>query len=255
MPSREVCNWLSVPPMFDKATMLVDHFLWTMQVQGSPLCAFVRGLDEARLDPWVRSLATQDLISPLRDREAPKAMAYLQPRFEAKGWSWPVDLTGAISSPSFWQLPEGSFVQLAGATRRALLVLIDSLILEGGFQDIPHGSIGFVNMEMSSRFARVHVDSIGTLVPKMRMVVIDRRQFCVRMSWLMPCEAFDLMGAPLHEVLPLTELADLPSRFSYYELILVAGQAFHVHSALAFIIATLMLCGCKRHPRVDAPSS
>ena len=127
-----------------------------------------------------------------------------------------------------------------------MLVLIDCLILEKGFEQIPSGSLGFVNVELSAKFARVHVDSCTTLVAKVRTVVIDRRKYQVRMTWLMLCEEFDLMGSPLDEILPASELLELPTRFSYSELMLIAGQAFHIHSALAFIVATLMLRNCKR---------
>jgi len=123
--------------------------------------------------------------------------------------------------------------------------LIYLLKVQGRMSDIQQGDIVLINAEKSTNFGSImHFNHSVTLVPRMHMVVISKRESTTRMTWLLPEEAWAFMGAPLNEVMPDSHRA-LHESFSYADMIVMAGQAFHLQAAMAFAISSLMLRPCR----------
>ena len=234
--------------MSQEEERLFSHFMSVLKLRQERLGTYLKSVDEVSASPWLQPFK---LLQGRRACEAPKAMLWFQQQFENAGADWPVDTTGACTSPDFWGLPLSSLVQLSGASERQLLILIYLLKVQGRLRDIGPGDIALINTERSGGFGGLMQLNKGvTLVPRMQLVVISRAMIRTRMTWILPEEAFHLMGAPLRELLPQTHTR-LHELFTYGEIIVMAGQAYHMQSAMAFAISTLMLRPCKKRDEED----
>ena len=180
---------------------------------------------------------------PSKRREAPKAAKEFEAAYAEVGLAFPPNLDNATGSSAYWGLPPGSFVFLDGATDRQLWVLVLLLKGRGGLAEVRPDRPLLLHLERGLAFTRIPPAGVcTTCVPRMRVAVLatDRRGL-VRLSWLSPCEVFRLMGAPLEDICAREVLAELPHRFSATEMMLFAGQGFHLQSVVAFLLACLVV--------------
>jgi hypothetical protein len=161
--------------------------------------------------------------------------------YEQAGAAWPPNVDRATTSAAFWHLPEGSFVQLAGITPRALLLLVLRLKIQKKTDDVGDGQFMFIHVERGTFFHQPTMGQCTTMVPGMKLAVLHRAGGIARLSWIAPAEVFSLMGAPLPSLFPPDVLARLPLSVDYTDMVKIAGGAFHLQTSVAFVVSTLML--------------
>ena len=181
-----------------------------------------------RNDPW---LARRSLKS-VKFREAPKADAEFKPRFAEIGLSFPPDVAGAWDNPRYWGLPDDAFVHLHGLPRRAVYLLLLRLKVHGGLETLRPGEVLATHCERGPGWSQPAVGQATTCVPGMTLVILMRDDRTWRLSLASPVEIFRLMGM----VLP-PEIT--PADFTAQEVTRIAGDGFHLQSAVAFLLATL----------------
>lgn len=175
-------------------------------------------------------------------QQAPKAEDAFQAAFVAAGESWPLDLTGAETSLEFWGLPPGSFVDLRGLPRRALMLLVLRLRTEHRLHDLGNGDILLTHAERTMGWSQPEVNVCTTVVANMKLVVAHKFQSgSVRLSLATPSELFGLMGMPLDAMFGRQVITDLAGAVSYPEMVRLAGSAFHLPTVVAFCMAVIML--------------
>ena len=167
-------------------------------------------------------------------RNSPISDVELQPIFQAAGWSWPPDISTAFTSCSFWGLPDNSFVQLVGLPIRAVYIVVHRLLIQGKIRELAIGDILLTHAERGIGWSQPGINEATTCVPDMKLVVLKRDRVGWRLSWAAPAEVFALQGMPL---------AVSPAQFSMAELVGIAGDAFHLQTAVAHVFATLAVRG------------
>lgn len=201
---------------------------------------FSFSLAPRRCDPWILGFR-----KPVVQRPAAKSVGEFKDLFTRAGHTWPVDLRAARVLPGMWGLPGSAFVQLQGLSDRQVLMLMYNLVVKGTLKSLPVGGVVLTHTERGPRFHQPGPGVCTTAVPNMMLVVAFRGSDGWRLSHASPVEVYRMMGMPLPP-----EARTL----SAIELVKIAGGAFHLPTACAFVAAACTLRrGSPRGPRPRAP--
>ena len=119
-------------------------------------------------------------------------------------------------------------------------MLVFRLLVQAGLVDSRTGEVRFLSAEHSVGFSQPA--GVPTLVPSMRLIIFQRFEETARLSFISPAEAFALMGVSLRALFPSpADLAELARQIPYQHMIRIAGGAFHLQTAVAFVLSSLIL--------------
>ena len=223
----------------EKAAIL-DAFLEGDKTEARRLEEFILPAGHAAHDP---TLSDGTLANGRRPRPAPKETERAQQRYIASGAAWPPPIEHARCqrSPLQWGLRDTAHVNLVGLSEREMYLIHWHVNHCEDVLSAPFASNMILNAERSWQFVneRLPRDECPTITAKCEMVLYATGAE-VQLRWFSPRELWPMQGLSI-ELMLRRNFAAVARYFSHRQLISLAGSAFHMPSAAAFLTGVIYM--------------
>ncbi len=249
----------------DEFSTRVRLFMEQFKMEQSPVEEYLKDPVQASASPFLQK---GFLLEGRRRKSAEKDAQDAELVYTRYGKAYPpaglFDASGElVCTTSLWRMPSDGFVCLHGLSQRSSEIMFFRMAYQCLAARL-HGSVCTTKSELSwqhlgftGKSAVKHPDvttglkqgAIPTITAQTEpiLIVSGHPRLKDQIRWIAIDEMFRLMELPLESIIPPCRRGDLHHMFKRRELVGIAGMAFHMVTALAFILSSLMgerLSGC-----------